>query len=165
MFFRIQFQRKPAHDRKHPHRKQVSVRTVTFRGPGAGICRRQLRWHPKSTKWRQKVENVRCWYGFFMVFFQTLFSRNHSNPCAVGTSWLLKGHFFDGDWLICCFGCVSLCSVLYNIFITLFHKTLVNAQPLSPPFFEEIAAHKEIYVSFSFVCLRLRLFSNVSYFC
>ena len=36
--------KKPAHDRKHPHRKQVSVRTVTFRGPGAGICGRQLRW-------------------------------------------------------------------------------------------------------------------------
>ena len=27
--------------------------------------------------------------------FQTLFSRNHSNPRAVGTSWLLKRHFFD----------------------------------------------------------------------
>ena len=52
MFFCIHFQRKPAHDRKHPHRKQVSVRTVTFRGPGAGICRRQLRWHQRSTKWR-----------------------------------------------------------------------------------------------------------------
>ena len=44
----------------------------------------------------------------------TLSSRNHNNPCAVGTSWLLKGHFFDGDWLICCFGCVSLCSVLFE---------------------------------------------------
>ena len=49
----------------------------------------------------------------------TCFSQNHSNPCAVGTSWLLKGHFFDGDWLIFCFCCVSLCSVLYNIFIIL----------------------------------------------
>ena len=55
---------------------------------------------------------------FFAVFFQTLFSRNHSNPCAVGTSWLLQGHFFDVHvhWLIFCFRCVSLCFVLYNIF-------------------------------------------------
>jgi hypothetical protein len=53
MFFCIQFQRKPAHDRKHPHQKQVSVRTVTFRGPGAGVCRRQLRWNqnpPRGAK-------------------------------------------------------------------------------------------------------------------
>ena len=76
-------------------------------------------------------------------FVQTLFSRNHSNPCAVGTSWLLKRLFFDGDWLTCCFGCVSLCSVLYDILITFFHKTSVNAQPLGPPFLEEIAAHKK----------------------
>ena len=46
------------------------------------------------------------------------FSRNHSNPCAVGTSWLLKGHLFDVDWLIFCFRCFSLCFVLYNILNT-----------------------------------------------
>ena len=44
-FFHIQLRRKPAHDRQHPRRKQVTARTLTFRGPGAGICRRQLRWY------------------------------------------------------------------------------------------------------------------------
>ena len=80
------------------------------------------KWQPKSTNWRQKVENVTCWYGFVGCLFQTQFSRNHSNPCAVGTSWLLTGHFFDVHWLIVCFRCVSLCFVLYNIFITFFKK-------------------------------------------
>ena len=75
--------------------------------------------------------------------FQTLFSQSHSNPCALGTPWLLKDHCFDGDWLILCFRCVSLCSVLYNMFITLFQKASVNAQPLSCQFFDEIAAHKK----------------------
>jgi hypothetical protein len=56
----------------------------------------------------------------FGVFFHTLFSRNHSNLCAVGTSWLLKGHLFDVEWLTFCFRCVSLCFVLYNSFITFF---------------------------------------------
>ena len=31
MVFHIQFRRKPAHDRQHPRRKQVTARTVTFR--------------------------------------------------------------------------------------------------------------------------------------
>ena len=48
------------------------------------------------------------------------FSRNHSNYRAVGTSWLLKGHLFDVHWLLFCFCCVSLCSVLYNMFNTSF---------------------------------------------
>ena len=64
------------------------------------------------------------------------FSRNHSNYCAVGTSWLSTRHFFDGDWFICCVGCVSLCPVLYNSFITFFVlKTSLKTQTLSPPFF------------------------------
>ena len=50
-------------------------------------------------------------------------------------------NFFDGDWLTYCFCCVSLCYVLNNICITCFHKTSINAEPLSPPNFEEIAAH------------------------
>ena len=33
-----------------------------------------------------------------------------------------------------------LCSVIYSIFY-IFHKTSLNAQPLLPPFFEELAAH------------------------
>ena len=28
------------HDRQHPRRKQICARTVIFRWPGAGICRR-----------------------------------------------------------------------------------------------------------------------------
>ena len=122
------------------------------------------KWHQKSTKWRKKCYNFRVRH---FPFCAPLFSRNHSNPRAVGTSWLLKGHFFDDDWLlfhffygywlIVCFCCVSLCSVLYNIFF--FQKTSVNAQPMSPPFFEEIAAHKKIIVVFfSFLCLRLSFF-------
>ena len=73
------------------------------------------KWQPKSTKWRQTVENVRCSYAHNAFLFQTLFSRNHSNPRAVGTSWLLKGHLFDVPWLIVCFRCVSLCFVLYKM--------------------------------------------------
>ena len=46
-----------------------------------------------------------------------LFLQNHSNYRAVGTRWLLKDHFVDGDWLIFCLFCVSFCSVLYNIVI------------------------------------------------
>ena len=69
-----------------------------------------------------------------------------------------KRSFFRWICQIFCFCCVSLCSVLYNIFITFFQKTSVNAQPLSPPFFEEIAAHKEIQFFFSFWCLRLHFF-------
>ena len=95
------------------------IRKWSILGPPFKI-RWDPKWQPKLTKWRQNVENVRCGYAYFAVFFQTLFSRNHSNPCAVGTSWLLKGHLFDGDWLVSCFGCVSLCSVLYNLFYHLF---------------------------------------------
>ena len=69
-----------------------------------------------------------------------------------------KRSFFRWICQIFCFCCVSLCSVLYNIFITFFQKTSVNAEPLSPPFFLEIAAHKEIQFFFSFWCLRLRFF-------
>ena len=92
---------------------------------------------------------IECWRS---PLSDPLFSRNHSNYFAVGTSWLLKGHSFDGGWLICCFGCVSLCSVLYNIFI-IFYKTSVNAQPLSPQFFVEIAAHKKQKKNYFCVCV------------
>ena len=67
---------------------------------------------PKSTKWRQNSEKFLWRMLLWAVAFQTLFSRNHSNSRAVGTSWLLKGHLFYGDWLMFCFCCVSLCSVL-----------------------------------------------------
>ena len=50
--FCTRFRRIPAHDRWHLQRKQVAACTMTFRGPGAGICRRQLRsalWEAFST--------------------------------------------------------------------------------------------------------------------
>ena len=54
---------------------------------------------------------------------RSLFSRNHSNYCAVGTSWLLKAHYVNGDLLIGCFFCFSLCHVFYTIcFIIVFIK-------------------------------------------
>ena len=46
---------------------------------------------------------------------------------------------FDADWLIFCFFSYPVCYLLHNIFITIFHDTTINAQPLSPPIFEKIA--------------------------
>ena len=86
-----------------------------------------VNWHPNLRK--------------TIHFWRSCFSRKHSNCCAGGTSWLSKGHFFDGDWLIFCFCFVSLYSVLYNMFITSFHKISVNVKPLSPLIFEEVAAY------------------------
>jgi hypothetical protein len=101
-------------------------------------------------KWAQKTKktSISC-----SSLLRPLFPRNHSNYRAVRTSWLSKGYLFNGDWLICCFGCVFLCSVLYNIFYRLlFHKASVNAEPFIPPFFEETAAHKK-YMLFSHFCV------------
>ena len=92
----------------------------------------------------------------------TCFSQNHSNPSAAGTLWLLKGHFFDGDCLSFCFCCVSLCSVLYNIFFC--QKTSVNAQPLSPLFFRK-SPHIKRYKFFYHFGVCVCVFSIFSYFC
>ena len=83
------------------------------------------------------------------------FSRNHSNHRAVGTYWCLERHSFDGDWFI-----FDFCNVLCNKFITFLHKTLVNAQPLSPPVFEKIAPHfqKERVSLFWFLTLAFFVF-------
>ena len=70
---------------------------------------------PKSTKWRQNAKKALWLMLIFGVFFQTLFSRKHSSPCAVGTSWLLKGHFFHGDCLTFCF-VAFLCASFYITF-------------------------------------------------
>ena len=72
---------------------------------------------PKSTKCRQKFENVRCRDGLFRVFVQTLLSRNHSNPCAAGTSWLLKGTFsmeIGKLYVFVVFICVLFCMTLHR---------------------------------------------------
>ena len=115
-------------------------------------------WHPNRPCGAKMLE--KDYAGCYLVF-KTLFSRNHSNPPAVVTSWRLKGHLFDGDWLISFFYGVSLSSVLYNILITFFQNTLVNAQPLSPSFFEEIAVHGKIYVFVLIVVFAC----FISYFC
>ena len=62
--------------------------------------------------------------------------RNHSNYCAVGTYCFLKGRFLAQDSPIFVFLCFSVCYLFLNIFITIFHNTTVNVQPLSPPNFE-----------------------------
>ena len=71
-----------------------------------------------------------------------------------------KVRFFDGDWFIFCFCCVSLCCVLYSNFVACFHKTSVNAKPLSAQNFEEIAAHlkKKMFLIFAFAFDFFRLF-------
>ena len=54
---------------------------------------------------------------------------------------------------------VFLCAICYTIFSPCFffvHKTLVNAQPLSPPDFEESGAHKIKDVSSYFGAVRFR---------
>ena len=75
--------------------------------------------------------------------FQTLSSRNHNHYCTVGTSWLLKviiSMEIDSFAVLVAF----LCALFYTRCSSpLFFKTSVHAQPLSPPFFEEIAAHKK----------------------
>ena len=49
------------------------------------------------------------------------------------------------------------CALFYTTILSFFCTTSVNAQPLNPPFFEEITALKK-GVFFSFVCLRFRFF-------
>ena len=85
------------------------------------------KWHPNQPKWHPNARKSKCWYAHNAFCFQTLFSRNYSNPRAVGKSWFLKDHFFNVDWLMFCFRCVCLCFVVYNIF----NISSVNAQPLS----------------------------------
>ena len=82
------------------------------------------KWQPKSIRWRQNARISKCRYAYFAFLFQSLFSRNHSNPCAVGASWLFKSRFCDVDWLLFCFRCFSLCFVLYNILNTFIQKKL-----------------------------------------
>ena len=55
MFFRIRFRRAPADFRQHLRGRQIYACTMTFRGPGAGICRRQLRSAPGPLAARQSV--------------------------------------------------------------------------------------------------------------
>ena len=108
---------------------------------------------PKSSKWCHKSQISSPMQHLFV---KAWFSRNHSNPCAVGTSCFKKHHFFDDDWLLFRFVCFSLCYVLYVIFITFVEKTSANAQPLSPPIFEKIAPDFKNNVFSYFASLRLR---------
>ena len=118
---------------------------------------------PSKSDGRQNGTNISLFQHKSCFFLGPCFK-----PCFHETIVMLQQHydidrFLDGDWLIFCFRCVSLCSVLYNILITCFQKTLVNAQPLSPPFFAETAAPKQKYV-FSHFCVCF-CFSIVSYCC
>ena len=94
-----------------------------------------------------KIDQVapKSWKAIFALgnISWTLFSRSYSINRAVGTSWFLKGHLFDGELLIfcLCLRFVVLCFIQHVYH--LFHKTSVNVHPLSPPSFEEIAAHWE----------------------
>ena len=75
--------------------------------------------NPMGAKMAPKIDQVapKSWKAISALgnVFWTLVSRNHSNYRAVGTSWLLKGHLFNGDWLIFCFCCVLLCYVLHDV--------------------------------------------------
>ena len=96
--------------------------------------------------------------------FATQFFTNHNNYRAVWTSCFFKVRFSMEIGLISVLCCVSLCYVLYSIFITLLYKTSVNVKPLTTPVFEEFAAYLTTLCLFSFVCLRLR-FRFFSYWC
>ena len=74
-----------------------------------------------GTKIYQVVQVLRNFLFPSTAFFQTLFSRSHSNYRVVGTSWHLKGHFFDGDWLIAVF-VAFFCALFYTMFILFFIK-------------------------------------------
>ena len=114
----------------------------------------KIQWAPKwlqnSTKWHKKVIVSKSGVSPFAhpCFHATIFSYY----CVVGTSWLSKGHLFDGAWLSVCYCCVSLNSVLYNMSITCFHKTSVNVKPVSLHIVEEIAAYRKQHV-FSHFCV------------
>ena len=58
-----------------------------------------------------------------------------------GPSDFEKVILVDGDWFIFCF---SVCYLLYNLFIALFHYTTVNVGPLSLPICEKLAPHFKI---------------------
>ena len=99
-FFRSQICRRPAHHGWHIPCRQVSACTVTFRGPGAGICRRQLRWSLEFPFWAKKApktDNPECPRASRS---RSCFSFNHSNYCAVGTYCFLQRHFWDA-YLTC----------------------------------------------------------------
>jgi hypothetical protein len=70
--------------------------------------------------------------------------------------------FFDDDWLLFRFFGFSLCYVLYVIFITFVEKTLVNAQPLSPPSFEKTAPDlKTMFFLFCFFTFALFILFHI----
>ena len=77
---------------------------------------------PKSTKWRQNAEKTLWLMLLWAVLFQTLFSRNNSNPCAVGTSWLLKGLFVR--WRLA--NCLFLLRLFVLCFIQHLHHLKKN---------------------------------------
>ena len=117
----------------------------------------------KSTNWRQNNQNSKTGYAHTAFFFvRTQFSRNHTNPRAVGTSLLLKDHFCRWRLANVLFSLRFFVFVfIKNKSITFLQKTLVNAQPLSCPFFEEFAAHKKNVFSRFCVCVCVFLLFHI----
>ena len=73
--------------------------------------------HPLDYLFQQKAEFGHAAFPGGTSLSRPCFARDHSNYCAVGAYWFLKGHLFDGDLLIFSFVCFSLCYVLNAMFI------------------------------------------------
>ena len=77
--------------------------------------------HPSGNLFFQKYKKKKYPQRPGLSFKRSCSSRKHNNQCTVWTYRLFEFHFSDGDWLISpSFFCLSLCYVLYNMFITLF---------------------------------------------
>ena len=78
-----------------------------------------------------------------------------------GPSFFVEGHLFDADWLIFLFVMLFCVLSLYNMFITFFHNTTVNAKPLSPPIFKKIGLYlkeKSLFCFFAFAAFFILLY-------
>ena len=90
-------------------------------------------------------------------------------PCFHETIIILQQHydidrFLDGDWLIFCFCCGSLCSVLYNMFITFFSKSIGKRPTVEPSVFWGNRRTLKNNILFSFWCFAF-VFVFICSFC
>ena len=116
---------------KAPPSKTVSVRTVTFRGPGAGICRRQLRWHqnpPSSAKDSKKgvFFTTDSWPVLASAFHETTVIRVPLGPSVFKNIIfsMMIGYFsvFSAD----------RCAMLYTSFLSHLLKNLGKRPAVEP---------------------------------
>ena len=94
--FCTRFRRIPAHDRWHLQRKQVAACTVTFRGPGAGICRRQLRSAPGPSGAARRRLGTVCFSSRILLlahFFYLVYLHIYLRCTAIATR--RKGRFSE----------------------------------------------------------------------